>query len=594
MLLGPVFSSELVTTARRTRYYFVRVAYATILLVILWGNYASVTSYTRALSIRQSAELAHLYFTWFAFLQLAAVLLLGPAMAAGTIASERERGTIEYLFVTHLSNHEIVFDKLAARLLLIAYIALVGMPVIWIFRLLGGVSAGFLLLSFLVTASTMITVAAVSVCISVWSPRARDAVMRAYLVLIAALLLPLIILAWFGSGMISGRLVDVLGQVNQWLLTINPFWVMGAALGWGGRVTGAAVDWTIVQRMALGQLTIAAICVVLATLAVRRVHARSVGGAPRRRWELRLPRRRRSLGRHPMLWKELFTTSTANLGAAGRIALALVVVGVVVTSVGVFTSALSSTSLSRWLTPAFYYAVYLVYMGTPVSCGLLLLLAASAATSVTSEKERQTWDALLATPLSARQIVTAKIVGNLYAVRWLFALLLAIWLPELLLAPDFVLVLPIVFGTLLILAWYASSLGVLLSITCRTSLRAMAATLTIIIMAGGGYFFVCCLPILIGSSSDSGIEIILAPCIPFLLALPGALYSTVRAEQSWGEWELVVAYLLGMMGYSVAAVLLTFSAIVNFDRLTGRSQLDLYPLSDRYPPCATAEDESRE
>jgi ABC-type transport system involved in multi-copper enzyme maturation permease subunit len=161
MLLGPVFSAELVTTARRARYFFVRVIYATILLVILWGTYESVTyRASGVLSIRQSAELAQLFFGWFAFLQLAAVLLLGPALAAGTIATERERRTIEYLFVTHLSNREIVLDKLAARLLLIGYLTLVGMPVVWIFRLLGGISAGLLLLSFLVTASTMVTVAA--------------------------------------------------------------------------------------------------------------------------------------------------------------------------------------------------------------------------------------------------------------------------------------------------------------------------------------------------------------------------------------------------------------------------------------------------
>jgi len=73
MLLGPVFSSELVTTARRTRYYLVRVAYAAILLMILWGTHSSVAWRTGALTIRQSAELAHLFFTWFAFLQLAAV-----------------------------------------------------------------------------------------------------------------------------------------------------------------------------------------------------------------------------------------------------------------------------------------------------------------------------------------------------------------------------------------------------------------------------------------------------------------------------------------------------------------------------------------
>jgi hypothetical protein len=275
-----------------------------------------------------------------------------------------------------------------------------------------------------------------------------------------------------------------------------------------------------------------------------------------------------------MFWKELFAGGAVHLGAAGRIAMMLVILGVVATSVGVFVSSLS-VPVSTWSGPAKYYAIYGVYMGTLVGCGLLVLLAARAATSVTSEKERQSWDALLATPLSAQQIVAAKILGSLYAVRWLFVLLLAVWLPEVLLDLSFVLVLPLVFGTLFVLAFYASSLGVLLSITCRTSLRAMAATLATIIFAGGGYLFTCCLPVLIGSSGSPS-EIIFAPCIPFLLAMPWVFW--VEPPPSV-PWELVAAYLMGMMVYSVAAVLLTVTAIVNFDHFTGRTHLDAYPRS---------------
>ena len=53
-----------------------------------------------------------------------------PAVAAGGIASERQRRTIEYLFATDLSNGEIVLDKLCARLLTVGKLLLATLPVL--------------------------------------------------------------------------------------------------------------------------------------------------------------------------------------------------------------------------------------------------------------------------------------------------------------------------------------------------------------------------------------------------------------------------------------------------------------------------------
>ena len=41
MLPGPVFNVELLTTARRPKYYAIRVIYGLALLVIVWQNYAN-------------------------------------------------------------------------------------------------------------------------------------------------------------------------------------------------------------------------------------------------------------------------------------------------------------------------------------------------------------------------------------------------------------------------------------------------------------------------------------------------------------------------------------------------------------------------
>ena len=59
MLPGPVFNFELMATARRSRFYLIRAAYAAILFVILWGIHSAWTSET-------GGELASKLVSWFA------------------------------------------------------------------------------------------------------------------------------------------------------------------------------------------------------------------------------------------------------------------------------------------------------------------------------------------------------------------------------------------------------------------------------------------------------------------------------------------------------------------------------------------------
>ena len=140
MLPGPMFSLEMVTSARRTRYFIVRVLYAGVLFFALFCTYMSA-SHDNGLSDRASiAAFTWEFFVIFSIMQLLAVVTLGPAMAAGTIAQERERRTIEYLFASTLSNAEIVLGKLLARLFQVGYLVLAGMPILFIAMLMGGIA----------------------------------------------------------------------------------------------------------------------------------------------------------------------------------------------------------------------------------------------------------------------------------------------------------------------------------------------------------------------------------------------------------------------------------------------------------------------
>ena len=148
-----------------------------MLLGALWVVYLSMTPFYRIGrdfgedDIHAVARFSAAFFDTFAVLQLLAVVLLGPAMVAGTIAAERERRTIEYLFASSLSNAEIVLGKLAARLLHVVYVILAGVPVLALVMLLGGIAPEAVLVLLILTLSTVLTVSTLSIAVSVWSAR---------------------------------------------------------------------------------------------------------------------------------------------------------------------------------------------------------------------------------------------------------------------------------------------------------------------------------------------------------------------------------------------------------------------------------------
>jgi len=157
MLLGPVFRAELIRTARRRHYYFLRVVYGFALLLLFWVNFQSLQTTTawrggRPL-IEDFAAFAFSTFVWFMGVQLATILILVPALFGGVIADEKQRKVMHYLMASRLSSGEIVLDKLAARLLHVGVFILLGLPVLSLLTLFGGVAWEYVLAAYLATCS---------------------------------------------------------------------------------------------------------------------------------------------------------------------------------------------------------------------------------------------------------------------------------------------------------------------------------------------------------------------------------------------------------------------------------------------------------
>src|SRR5690606_11956633 len=181
MLFGSIFAAEMITAARRRRYYFIRVVYATCLLLLQWTNYqATLGWYYRLTTIQQVSAFAATFFRSFAVVQILAVGVLVPAMFAGAIAQERERRTIEYLLTSRLSVSDIILAKVGVRLVQVAVLLLTGFGILSVARLLGGIENAALLSTFVSTAVVAFAGAGLSMAISTCSRRSRDAVRNIY------------------------------------------------------------------------------------------------------------------------------------------------------------------------------------------------------------------------------------------------------------------------------------------------------------------------------------------------------------------------------------------------------------------------------
>ncbi len=602
-LFGPVLFYDLVRIARRNRYYVIRVGYALFLLVMLcWVYYAYTASadFTESVRPEQAASFASSFFYMFMAVQFLVVTVVTPAYVAGAVAEEKERKTLEFLLATDLHNREIVLSKLVSRLLNLLLLVLTGLPVLAGLQFLGGVDPLLVLAGFAATLLTVASLAGLSMFASVLCRRARDAIVLTFLMAFAYLAL---------SGM-------------SWLLTVPTGWsAFPSTPTWTSPITiedlvkgfnsgnivaaliqlssdmdkGMALDELLPGYLRSYALFQGAIAVLGPLWAVLRLRARALKEtaepAKRRRRGLRLWRRAR-LGEQPMLWKELFADPRLRIHWIGRLVVALLVLASFV-PVGVIGYALlegtidgiSGPRSDPWEALAENTQMYVVRIaGTCVALLLLMAVAVRAASSISGERDRQTFDGLLTTPLDSDNILFSKWLGAIISVRrgWLW--LAALWGIGVLTGGLHPLGLLLLVVTWLVYAGFVAAVGTWFSVVSRTTMRATTWTLLCTVAAGVGHWLVwlCCMPILIvraGPTPDVLTWIAkyqggLTP--PFNMGFLCSFRAGDFEENFLGSdqvWEWVGFGVMGTATWAVLAAGLWVATSRRFRQATGRAAI---------------------
>ena len=571
-LFGPVFRYELVALARRGQQPRLRALLVGLLLVGLLvtylrearGNEAAALTGGVALTQRQSAAFAETFLVAFLAAQLVAVVLIAPAAAGGAITEEVERGTLDHLRASLLTDREIVLGKLAARLAFVAGVVLAGLPVLMLAMLFGGIDVRVVAAGYAIAGMTAVSLGAYSLYHATTADGLRVVLFRVY----GAVGL----LTFVGGccGCVPG------------VAAVSPLSALGYTLYWGIVERADGLFWT---NLGVFLFVHWVATVVLVHKAVGRVRA-----IPERRrvWgdvahELARPYREALHGPQrgftvpwlghadPLLWKELHFAG--RLSAADRetaVGCGAAVLAATVFGLGMTAFIGSSVEIHRgtWTGQALTPVLRVVLTGGAMALGLVVGVRAAA--SVARERQEQTLDGLLTLPVDRAAVLRAKWVAPLVWVRpWLWAVAaVAVAGGALLAAHPVGLAVAVAQAASFLV--FADTLGLWLSVRCRTVVRA-----TVLLLVGlmGAWIGPLLLAPLVAAAAGGGPPGRIVSDAVATLSLPVGVWTSLMTWQEYRDPRLpfetvrtLLAAAVTPVLYAAAVALMRRDAVRVFER----------------------------
>jgi ABC-type transport system involved in multi-copper enzyme maturation permease subunit len=498
-LFGPVFFYDMIRVARRGRYVVLRCLYALLLLLLMYvvyekhfSTYAIRIAGDRELTQQLMAEFAEKFFGAFLATQFIAIMLLTPAYTAGAIAEEKQRKTIEYLFATDLGNHEIVLGKLAARVGNLILLIVTGLPILSLTQLFGGISPMLLWCGFAATGLAMLSLATLSILQSVYAKRVRDAMIRTYVIVIGYFagwgVLGLIRLLLAMDPPAPRVVIDIFDAAMKVYNAGNPAMGIYDLIEYIRTSPSGNFGYrplVLLGYFALFHGTLAILCMSLSVVKLRSAYVRQVYGKVVKAMKLaqatKPPRRikpKPPITERPMVWKEMYAERGLRLGVLGELAFIIIALGLICPAI-----VLAGIVVLEWWHNSgglemyqHRMNLYVRYAGTILSCVIAAGVGIRAAGTIAAERDRLTYETLMSSTLTNHEILFGKWIGAVTSMRWVYALLAAMWLLGLVCGGLHWLAFPLVLVVLVLTVMLAASLGLWFGSGARTGLRASMAT----------------------------------------------------------------------------------------------------------------------
>jgi ABC-type transport system involved in multi-copper enzyme maturation permease subunit len=457
--IRPISNRELVIATRKSSLWANRVFFAGLLLSLVLATFGARYYWDRGRVSRHDmmALVALQGYLWMLLAHCVVIVSVFAGRAVPSIALEKDRRTLDFLLATRLGNAEIVLGKFAAWMAFLVAELAVGLPIMLLLYLLGGIDPGLILLGYAALITTAFFMVALAIWISIEVSNLRDA---------AGVSIVFWMLWLIGPFLVSMVLPRVglrppafVLTANAWVLTSSP---LGLILKIAGGVRAPsqlahAVAWMSALQVAGGT--------VLLTWSIARLRwayrvnlsgdsQKVLARLIRPGWHWR-PKPR--VGDDPILWREMHTDRS---GLLGKVIALVVYLGMyaVLAYVTLFfarpalievwsngyNSGITSAEHPEWnLAIRFFMAgaeinppadlariefnLYLRFITTPLVLLITLVASGMAAEGMIRERTRETWDSLVATPLTARDILRSNMLATVWRMRVILATLLVLW-----------------------------------------------------------------------------------------------------------------------------------------------------------------------
>jgi ABC-type transport system involved in multi-copper enzyme maturation permease subunit len=474
-------------------------------------------------------------------IMLTIVVVQAPAVLAGSLAGERERGVLQLLLTTAVSPREIVLGRLLGKLSQVGMILLAGVPLLTILFAWNGFGLLHLAMIFLLVTAVGYGGGGLAVGASIVSRRGRDALLSVYILMLLLLMSPL--LSWVGLPV----------EAAEWLLWFNPYFSTNRLVFEGETAPALATSgfWVV---MGLAGSAVAALRMRPTCLAA----GDTVRKSRRRLW---VP----PLGDRPMLWKELYIERVGTLGRFGRwlgVLLTVSIGGGSLVLAAMILVDLFGRHAAGWSVGATNLLSVLLSGASGTFMGWLLQWAIGmrASVSIASERERGSWDALLMSPLEPGEIVRAKLLGSLHALRWIVGSMVLAWTLAVLVGAVSVYSFTTWMAANALTGALMAAVGVRCSLSLPTATKAMTWTIALWLTSLGLVSF---LALSIIATAWMVIFALWASAVRYAYIPPN---STPWAPMSWSTaWPLA-----NDLVTLVITILIVVDTSLRFDRIAGR------------------------
>jgi ABC-type Na+ efflux pump permease subunit len=447
LLIGPIFTRELVTAPRRGQHFVYRTVYGLALFVLMCTAWFVLTGTQIIRSIQDVARFGSILFLILAPLQLALMTFLAALRSASGVAQEKDKKTMLLLLMTRLSNHELVLGKLLASLLDVLVMLASAAPIFLLLTLFGGVSTEQVGRVFLVTLATVLAAGSLGSTVALAREKTFQSLSLTALVLFTWIGLWEAVGALFGERVVGGvsvsAIVAAASPLQAILAAAQPF---RDAQGWlGGGAPFVAVALAIsagLNGLAIWRLRIwnpgrelfqtakegetASIWGVEHDLAAGAKEpkdqrpAESVSAEAARAGHVdarvrKIDQQSREVWDNPVLWREMCTWAYGRKVIAIRLGYLLLAA---LAFAGLYSTIHSGAAFARASESIIPPTAMPL---APFFLVSLVIVNALSVTSITNERDGGSLDLLLVTDLSPKEFIFGKMLGVAYVTKEMLA-----------------------------------------------------------------------------------------------------------------------------------------------------------------------------